>query len=215
MTTDSLIKCKACGQEVSSEASICIHCGHPLKKRNYRVAITGVIVLVSAAILGWHFISTFISTFISVFDGRGGLPSCDSSRGQSGAKQAIENSPLAKTLSIAIIAMSDAKTISATTEKVECKATVILNSAEKGIIDYSFTNEPALGRGKYYIRSVLEPDSLQPFHDTHIVGDGANAISPIALRRLRCYDSFAAYSLLGGASASGRTVRADEVHACL
>jgi hypothetical protein len=165
MTADSLIKCKACGQEVSSQASICIHCGHLLKKRNYRAGVIGLVVLVCAAVaLGRPFISSFISAFISGFSiGRGGLPSCDSSYGQSGAKQAIENSPLAKTSGITIIAMSDAKTISATTEKVECKATVILNSAEKGIIDYRFTKDSSLGRGQVFIRAFLEADSLQPY----------------------------------------------------
>jgi hypothetical protein len=37
-----------------------------------------------------------------------------------------------------------------------------LNSAEKGIIDYSFT-KLSLGRGQVFIRAFLEADSFRPY----------------------------------------------------
>ena len=81
-----------------------------------------------------------------------GIPAChhaNRTRGQLDAKKALENAPLAKSIGIAIIAITNAKTISANAQKVECTATAILNSATDGTINYSFTNDPSLGRGKY------------------------------------------------------------------
>jgi zinc-ribbon domain len=148
-----LIKCKACGQDISPEARVCIHCGHPLKKRNYTSAIISAAVIISfavAVLLGWSLLSI-----------PGGLPTCDSTDGQAGAQQAIEKSPSGKTLGITILSIKDTKTISYTNDKVECKATVILNSAKTGIMDYSFTNNSSLGNGTYLIRASFEIDSFK------------------------------------------------------
>jgi hypothetical protein len=38
---------------------------------------------------------------------------------------------------------------------------VILNSARKGIMNFSFTNDPSLGSGQYYIQASLDLPSFQ------------------------------------------------------
>ena len=122
------------------------------------------IALVGLAVLGvLLYFSGFIEGFIYGFEGHPGLPSCASSRGQSGAKQAIENSPFAKTSGIAILVVTEAKQTSANAKKVECTAMVILNSAKRGIINYSFTNDPSLGGGRYYIQAALDLASFKPY----------------------------------------------------
>jgi hypothetical protein len=54
---------------------------------------------------------------------------------------------------ITIVALTDAKKISANAQKVECTAMVILNSARKGVMNYSFTKDPSLGNAPYYIQA--------------------------------------------------------------
>jgi len=132
------------------------------RKHKWAIAMAG-----AAAIGLLLYFSGFTEAFISGFEGHPGLPSCESTRGQSDAKKALENAPLAKSIGIAIIAITNAKTISANAQKVECTATAILNSATDGTINYSFTNDPSLGRGKYYIQSSLEPDSFHPHQLNH------------------------------------------------
>lgn len=121
------------------------------------------IVLISLLALGLLlYYSGFIEGFISGFKGHAGLPSCESSHSQSDAKRAIESDVLAYG-SIVITAISNAKTISANAQKVECTAMVILNSAQKGVMDYSFTKDPSFGAGQYYVKAAIEPDSLRPY----------------------------------------------------
>jgi hypothetical protein len=91
--------------------------------------LVGIAIVFGALCLALYF-SGFIEAFISGFEGHGGMPSCDSSHGKSDAKQAIENAPFAKSYGITIVAITDAKTISADTHKVDCKAMVILNSSK-------------------------------------------------------------------------------------
>jgi hypothetical protein len=123
-----------------------------------------MIALATVAILGvLLYFSGFIEGFTSGFEGHPGLPSCGSAHGQSDAKNAIENSPWAKTSGIDVIAINDPKTISANAQKVECTATVLLNSARKGVANYSFTNDPALGSGRYYVRASIDVGSLMPY----------------------------------------------------
>jgi len=162
----SLFECPACGKEVSSDARACIHCGHPLKKRHYVGSAVIAIFLIATVLLMWRpdvFDVRSLSDLISIFQAPAGLPSCDSAYGQSRAKDAMDTSPLAKTLSITIISMSDPETISASSNRVECKATVILNNSTKGILDYSFAKDSSLENGKYLIRAFIEPDSLRPY----------------------------------------------------
>jgi hypothetical protein len=109
------------------------------------------------------YFSGFMEGFVSGFEGHAGLPSCDSSHGQSDAKRAIENGPFAKAGGINVIALTDAKKISANAQKVECTAMVILNSAQKGVMNYSFTNDPSLGGGPYYIQASLDLPSFKPY----------------------------------------------------
>jgi DNA-directed RNA polymerase subunit RPC12/RpoP len=35
---EKLVKCPACGKEISSEAEICINCGHPISKKEKEVS---------------------------------------------------------------------------------------------------------------------------------------------------------------------------------
>lgn len=127
-----------------------------------RIGIT-IVILAVLAVSGWYYGPGVISGFMWGFEGHDGLPSCDSSFGQTGAKRAFENSPFAKTNGIEIVAMSDVKTISADPEKVVCKATVILNSSKQGIIDYSFLKEPSLGAGQYFVQALLELETFRPY----------------------------------------------------
>lgn len=82
---------------------------------------------------------------------------------QSDVKRAIENGPTAKMTGVAVIGMTDVKTISATAEKVECTATAILNNAQQGLMNYSFTSAPSVGTGQYFIHAKVEPDSIKPY----------------------------------------------------
>lgn len=116
------------------------------------------------ALLGALLYSTgFVEGFMSGFEGHPGLPSCDSSHGQSDAKQAIENGPLARSSSITVLAVTDPKRVSASAERVECTGMAILNSGQRGIINYSFTNDPTLGGGKYLIRASLDLPTFKPY----------------------------------------------------
>jgi hypothetical protein len=123
-----------------------------------------LIALVSVGVLGvLLYFSGFMEGFVSGFEGHPGLPSCDSAHGQSDAKRAIENGPFAKANGITVIAITDAKRVSASAQKVECTAMVILNTAKKGGINYSFTNDPSLGGGQYYVQASLDLPSFKPY----------------------------------------------------
>jgi hypothetical protein len=122
------------------------------------VALIGLTVL-----LALLYFSGFIEGFISGFQGHAGMPSCESSHGQSDAKRAIENSPLAKTSGVAVLTLTDVRQISATTQKVECTAMVILSNAQKGAVNYSFTQDPSLGAAQYYVRTLLDLPSFKPY----------------------------------------------------
>jgi hypothetical protein len=121
------------------------------------------VALLGAAAVGLYasgFAEGFVEGFISSVHGHPGLPSCESSHGQSDAKRAIENSPLAKTTGLSVIALTDPKTLSIAAQKVECSATIVLNSARKGVLTYSFVADASMGSGKYLIRASVDPDSL-------------------------------------------------------
>jgi hypothetical protein len=123
-----------------------------------------LIALVSVGVLGaLLYFSGFMEGFVSGFEGHPGLPSRDSSHGQSDAKRAIENGPFVKASGINVIALTDAKRVSASAQKVECTAMVILNTAKKGVINYSFTNDPSLGGGQYYVQASLDLPSFKPY----------------------------------------------------
>lgn len=123
-----------------------------------------IIALIGLAILGAVlYFSGFTEAFMYGFEGHAGLPSCDSSHGQSDAKAALENAPFAKTLHINIIAITEAKMTSGNTEKVECQAAVILNNSKKGKMNYTFTHDPTLPSGQYFVQSSLDLESFQPY----------------------------------------------------
>jgi hypothetical protein len=163
----SLVACKACGQNISPAAKACIHCGHPTRERhllNSGVIAASVIVAVFLMILlGWppfvaQFVSNNIAGFRAGFEGHPSLPSCDSAQGQADAKRALENSPTGKIEGLSIVAFTYPTAVSLSSEKVECRATVILNNADKAVMDYSFSYESSLPRGTYYIRTLLHSD---------------------------------------------------------
>lgn len=130
--------------------------------RKGAIALAGLAVL-GVALYYSGFTEAFVESFTWSAAGHAGLPSCQSSHGQSDAKHAIENSPFAKTNGIAVIVITDVKQISADAQKVECTAMAILNSAQKGVINYSFTNDPSLGGGQYYIQAALDLPSFKPY----------------------------------------------------
>jgi hypothetical protein len=109
------------------------------------------------------YLTGFFEGFMSGFEGHPGLPSCSSSHGQDDAQQAIDNAPFAKASSITILALTEPKSLSASAQKVECTGMVILNTGRKGIINYSFTNDPSLGSGKYFVQASLDLPSFKPY----------------------------------------------------
>jgi hypothetical protein len=122
------------------------------------------IALVGLAGLGvLLYSSSFIEGFVSGIEGHPGLPSCVSSHGQSGAQQAIENSPFARTSGLSVLAITEVKKISANAQKVECKAMAILSSGQKGTVSYTFTNDPSFGGGRYYIQASLDLAGFKPY----------------------------------------------------
>lgn len=159
----TLVRCEACDGEVSAEARTCIHCGQPLKARNHRLWIA-IALCIAAAItlyLKRDFIYGFIAELEWAQEGHPGLPSCDSRIAQTDARRAFENSPLAKTFGITIVNFANPLTLSASKSRVECKATVILNSSATGYIDYNFRTDSSLPRGKYLVLAALEMDNFK------------------------------------------------------
>ena len=106
-------------------------------------------------------VDAFVENYAWSRDGHPGLPSCDSSHGQSDAKRAIDNSPFAKTYGIAVVVLSQPQKVSANAQKVECTASVILNSAKKGTMSYSFSADPSFGFGKYLVQAALDLPSFE------------------------------------------------------
>jgi hypothetical protein len=164
-TTANLVKCGACGRDVSSDARVCIHCGHPLKRRNLRTilgSLFGPIIVIAVCYLVWA------NFFVAI---EGGLPDCTSTAGQSEAKKAIENSPFGKATGIEIVAITDAQTQLSTDQKVECNATAILNNTMQAALDYSFEFTTGLPKGQYFVRAAINPESMHalpastPSHD--------------------------------------------------
>lgn len=125
-----------------------------------KTMVAGALVAVSAVLHLFGFFDGLAEGFVSGFEGHPGLPSCASSHGQSDVMRAIDDSPFAKTSGLAAISIGNPKTVSANAQKVECTATVILNSARKGPVNYSFTNDSSLERGKYLVHASLDPESF-------------------------------------------------------
>lgn len=158
----ALTNCGACGGEVSPEAKTCIHCGHPLRTHNHRWLLV-IVALCATVAIAIYLGRGFVYGFVTGFEGHPMLPSCGWSVAEPGAEHAFENSPYAKTFGLTVVALTNPQTISSSRNAVECKATVILNNSRKGIIDYSFTSDPSLPQGQYYIRVVPEEDSFKPY----------------------------------------------------
>ena len=129
-----------------------------------KASIALAVVAVLGAVLYYSgFTESFVENFAWSFAGHAGIPSCKSSHGRSDAKRAIENSPVAKTSGITVEAVMEVKQISANAQKVECTAMAILNTAEKGVINYSFAIDPSLSSRQYYIQAALDLPSFKPY----------------------------------------------------
>jgi hypothetical protein len=124
--------------------------------------IIGIVVIVLILLGLWLYSSGFFTSVVDGFtaqrEGHAGLPSCGSSTGQSEAKRAFESSPFAKQQGLSVVVISDVKTIEAGAEKVECTATVILNSTQTGALNYSFEPNASVGSWNYLIRFRFEPN---------------------------------------------------------
>jgi hypothetical protein len=121
-----------------------------------KTAIISASLIALALVL---YFTGFTKGFMSGFEGHAGLPSCASSHGQSDVKRAFNDSPAAKTTGLAIVGMVNVKTSSADASKVECSATALLNSAQQGVVSYSFL---PMGSGQYYVHAKIEPESIGP-----------------------------------------------------
>ena len=136
----------------------------PPKAKNTSSAPWGVLVALIAIFLALYFGRGFVYGFIAGFEwqqeGHPGIPSCDSSIGQSDAKRALEGSPIAKTLNITIVTFANPRTLSISESRVECHATVMLNSSATDSIVYSFSKNSSLPRGQYLVRANLQEDDL-------------------------------------------------------
>lgn len=64
---------------------------------------------------------------------------------------------------VTALALSEVKQISANAQKVECTAMVVLSTGQKGPVNYSFTHDPALAAGHYYIQAALDLPSFKPY----------------------------------------------------
>jgi hypothetical protein len=123
-----------------------------------------IIAVVGVTVLGVPlYFSGLMDAFISRIEGHPGLPSCKSSRGRADAKKTIAKSTFIETSGLAVVAITEAKMISANAQKVDCAAMVILSSAQKGTINYSFKNDPSLGDGRYYVEASLDFLSFKPY----------------------------------------------------
>jgi hypothetical protein len=135
----------------------------PPKSNSHHALWVGVVLCV-ASLLAVYFGRGFVDGFIAGFEwqqeGHPGLPSCDSRVGQADAKRALEGSPLAKTLNITIVTFTNPQTFSTSKDKVECEASVMLNSSATGSIDYSFSKNSSLPSGQYLVRAVLKENDL-------------------------------------------------------
>lgn len=47
----TLIKCPACGREVSAKAASCPHCGDPLRQEEQKQSATGVLAAILIALI--------------------------------------------------------------------------------------------------------------------------------------------------------------------
>jgi hypothetical protein len=126
--------------------------------RKFAIALFGLVVV--GVLL---YFSGFFEGFISGFEGHPGLPSCESAHGKDDAKRAVENSQVIKAANISVLIITEPKKISASAQKVECTAMTILSSAQKGVVNYSFTADPSLGGGQYYVQSALDLPSFKPY----------------------------------------------------
>jgi hypothetical protein len=123
-----------------------------------------IIAVVGVTVLGVPlYFSGLIDAFISHIEGHPGLPSCKSSHGRADAKKALAKSKFIEASGLAVIAIIEAKMISANAQRVDCTAMVILSSAQKGTVNYSFKNDPSLGDGRYYVEASLDYLSFKPY----------------------------------------------------
>jgi hypothetical protein len=154
----ALTPCRECGLQVSTEAATCPHCGIALPaeagdlvhlkpvneftdsqrqkpRRKLRIPFW----------LGWLAVVLFVFWFLGGFIWvmqlagvdtdtmlGGGIPKCNSKTATSLAKQAIEQSPLAKVINISVFEVQDATEIAydSQLQKRTCKATAFTNSGK-------------------------------------------------------------------------------------
>ncbi|WP_407146296.1 hypothetical protein [Bradyrhizobium sp. ORS 86] len=125
------------------------------------LAFAGLTLLLGLG--GAFYFSGASDSLVAGLEHQAALPACDSSHGVDDAKKAIENSPAAKSSSLTVVALTDAKSLFVSDSKVECTGVVILNSARRGTINYSFTKDPSLAAGTYLINAALDLPSFKPY----------------------------------------------------
>jgi hypothetical protein len=120
--------------------------------RKIMITLAGISVL-AVVLYSTGFIDGFAENFAAAREGHAGLPTCDSPHGQDFAKQATDNSPVAKQVSITVVLVSDVRKVSASAEKVECTSTVLFSDNTHGTMNYIFTKEPSQRSGQYLVRA--------------------------------------------------------------
>ena len=117
--------CKECGNEVSSKAKTCPHCGAPIKRRS------NIVPWLAFAIV----IAVVVAYFEALLQPKPDLPTCDSDDAEAAVRSAIEDSPRARIVNAKLLAMRDQQEVSYDEAKPErkCKATAFLNAGESAI----------------------------------------------------------------------------------
>jgi hypothetical protein len=131
--------CEACSGAVSTAATRCPHCGHPLgpslgakaRSAGYRiwqVLAVGACVLTIGA----------INFGIGGGGGRTGLPRCESDEAKRDAIRMLESIPLLKLTGVTVLQFSAPETLSREADEVRCRARVMLTSSTDEIVAFRY-----------------------------------------------------------------------------
>src|ERR1700683_5581731 len=122
----------------------------------------GVMLVIAVAADASWFMTDFARSFSesrkAVLEHHPGLPSCDTETGLLNAKAAMDNSPLLKTNGVSAIAIRNDKTSESSESRVDCEGEVILSSARKGLISYSFIKDPTVN-APFLVQAKIDPES--------------------------------------------------------
>ena len=140
----ALVNCHECGNEISTEAKICPHCGAKNKKRKRSKIITfGGTFLILFGLFALYV------NFEYVFNPN--IPTCDSQHGQKIFINTFDDSPYAKSNNLRALRIQSKKEISSGSapEDRVCEVTFRINNGEDMTYIFSFERNT---NGGYFIR---------------------------------------------------------------